>query len=234
MRRSLRRWRRGVNGTKGSCGHHSSDPSESPSCRRLFHFCLHLSWRDLSSTFLFLWPSKTRLSTMAGKSVPFPSAERQAAVGKMVQLYGLPSWFVTVSPGETNNKLVMTISSQPDPCWSEQGIVGDNFKSRTPFKWSVEFDYSKRARRVAENPVAAAKHFGVLANVMMEHLCKLPCHNKRKKAWPGERGALGQVVAPLAALECQCRGLLHFHAVMWSGLTASIRNKRPRSIWSKG
>ena len=36
----------------------------------------------------------TRLSMMAGKEVPFPSAGRQVAVGKlysMVQIYGLPS-----------------------------------------------------------------------------------------------------------------------------------------------
>ena len=167
----------------------------------------------------------TRLSMMAGKEVPFSSAERQAAVGKlysMVQFYGLPSWFVTVSPGETNNKLVMTISSQPDPGWSEQGIVGDNVKSRAPFKWSTEFDYSKRARRVAENPVAAAKHFAALAHAMMEHLCKLPCHNKRKKTCLGGRGALGQMIAHFAALECQGRGSLHFHAVMWSGLTPEL------------
>ena len=57
---------------------------------------------------------------------------------------------------------------------------------------------------------------------MMEHLCKLACQNKKRKTRLGECGALGHTIAHFAALECQGRGSLHFHAVMWSGLTPEL------------
>ena len=49
------------------------------------------------------------------REVPISVAQRRHKVRKlnsMVQFYGLPSWFVTVSPGENNNVLVLTLSNK--------------------------------------------------------------------------------------------------------------------------
>jgi hypothetical protein len=49
----------------------------------------------------------------------------------MVQFYGLPSWFVTVSPGDVKIELVMTICDNIDWAAIDMEQVGDdvtNFK----------------------------------------------------------------------------------------------------------
>ena len=174
-----------------------------------------------------------KLVRMSGRDVPFSPAQRHAAVSQlysMVQFYGLPSWFVTVSPGEVNNKLVMTICDKVDWAAIDMGQVSDGVtnpkapKKKPEFQWSIEFDYPDRARKVAENPVAAAKHFAALTEAIMKHLCKLECdHTNRKTCNIGNvAGALGKMIAHFGALESQGRGSLHFHAVMWSGLTPEL------------
>jgi len=174
-----------------------------------------------------------KLVRMSGRDVPFSPAQRHAAVSQlysMVQFYGLPSWFVTVSPGEVNNKLVMTICDKVDWAAIDMEQVSDDVtnpkapKKKPEFQWSIEFDYPDRARKVAENPVAAAKHFAALTEAIMKHLCKLECdHTNRKTCNIGNvAGALGKMIAHFGALESQGRGSLHFHAVMWSGLTPEL------------
>ena len=44
----------------------------------------------------------------------------------MIQFYGLSSWFVTVTPGEVNNKLVMTICDNVDWAAIDMEQVGDD------------------------------------------------------------------------------------------------------------
>ena len=174
-----------------------------------------------------------KLVRMSGRDVPFSPAQRHAAVSQlysMVQFYGLPSWFVTVSPGEVNNKLVMTICDNIDWAAIDMEQVGDDVtnskapKKKPEFQWSIEFDYPDRARKVAENPVAAAKHFAALTEAIMKHLCKLECDHTNRKTCNIDNvaGALGKMIAHFGALESQGRGSLHFHAVMWSGLTPEL------------
>ena len=148
----------------------------------------------------------------------------------MVQFYGLPSWSVTVPPGEANPKLVMTICDNVD--WAAIDIeqVGDDVtnpkapKKKPEFQLSIEFDYSDRAKKVVENPVAATKHFAALTEAIMKHLCKLKCDHTNRKTCNIDNvaGALGKMVAHFGDLESQGRGSLHFHAVMWSGLTPGL------------
>ena len=105
--------------------------------------------------------------------------------------------------------------------------VGDdvtNSKARQKkpeFQWPIEFDYSDRARKVAEKRVAAAKHIAALTEAMMKHLCKLGCDHTNRKTCNNDNvaDALGKMVAHIGASESQWRGSLHFHAIMWSGLT---------------
>ena len=182
-----------------------------------------------------------KLVRMSGRDVPFSPAQRHAAVSQlysMVQFYGLPSWFVTVSPGEVNNKLVMTVCNNVDWAAIDMEQAGDGVtnskapKKKPEFQWSMDFDYSDRARKVAENPVAAAKHFAALTEAIMKHLCKLECdHTNRKTCNIGNAaGALGKMIAHFGALESQGRGSLHFHAVMWSGLTPELLQRLATNV----
>ena len=154
--------------------------------------------------------------------------ERKAAISKLyaiVQFFGLPSWFVTVSPDDTNSRIVVTISDQC--AWASQPVSSEpgQHKMRPPVEWTVCASYPKRARRIAENPVAAAKYFSALAESMMEHLCQLSCVHLTKKTQPHtarRTGVLGKTMAHFAALECQGRGSLHFHTVVWSKLSPEL------------
>ena len=167
-----------------------------------------------------------KLITMSTKSVPFSAMERKAAISQlysMVQFYGLPSWFVTVSPSENNNKIVMTIANQ---CKWEDAQGSENAsKQRDLVEWSIVCDYPKRAQLVANDPVAAAQYFAAMTEAMMKHLCQLPCNHVTRKTSSRKHnkvGVLGKTFAHFAALECQGRGSLHFHAVIWSGLTPQL------------
>lgn len=167
-----------------------------------------------------------KLITMSTKSVPFSAMERKAAISElysMVQFYGLPSWFVTVSPSENNNKIVMTIANQCN--WEDIPASETAPKRRDLVEWSIVCDYPKRAQIVANDPVAAAQYFAAMTEAMMKHLCQLACsHVSRKTSAPkhNKAGVLGRTFAHFAALECQGRGSLHFHAVIWSGLTPQL------------
>ena len=160
-----------------------------------------------------------------GESDSSASLDGHDKLYSMVQFFGLPSWFVTVSPDDTNSRIVMTISHQC--AWVSQAASKDDqvHKVRPPVEWTVCASYPERARRIAENPVAAAKFFSSLTEAMMAHLCELQCAHLTRKTRPHTSrsvGVLGKTLAHFAALECQGRGSLHFHAVMWSGLTPEL------------
>jgi hypothetical protein len=174
-----------------------------------------------------------KLIQMSGKAIPYSAMERKSAISQLyslVQFYGLPSWFVTVSPDDTNSRIVMTISNRF--AWEKTaGEPGTNDgdaqapKLQDKVEWSVACDYPKRARQLADNPVAAAKYFAAMAEAMMEHLCQLKCNHVTKRTTGHSKrkvGVLGKTLAHFAALECQGRGSLHFHAVIWSGLTPEL------------
>ena len=67
----------------------------------------------------------------------------------------------------------------------------------------MEFDYPDRARKVAENPVAAAKHFAALTDAIMKHLCKLECDHTNRKTCNIDNvaGVLGKMIVHFGALE---------------------------------
>jgi hypothetical protein len=167
-----------------------------------------------------------KLIRMSTQTVPFSAMERKAAVAKlysMVQFYGLPSWFVTVSPSDNNSKIVMTIANQCD--WEATESREGGPKQRELVEWSVVCDYPKRAQLVAGDPVAAAQYFTAMTEAMMKHLCQLACDHVTRKTSSGRHrqvGVLGKTFAHFAALECQGRGSLHFHALVWSGLTPEL------------
>ena len=174
-----------------------------------------------------------QLMLISSREVPFSAAQRRHTVSKlysMVQFYGLPSWFVTVSPGENNNVLVLTLSNKIewdkigwDPGEPEPNLSGPP-KQRPEFEWSIDIPYPKRVRKVVQNPVAAAKYFAALTEAMMAHLCKLGCEHTVRKTNNVDNalGALGHVLAFFGCLEAQGRGSLHFHQAMWSGLTPEL------------
>jgi hypothetical protein len=167
-----------------------------------------------------------KLICMSTQTVPFSAMERKAAMAKlysMVQFYGLPSWFVTVSPSDNNSKIVMTIANQCD--WEAIESREGGPKQRELVEWSVVCDYPKRAQLVAGDPVAAAQYFAAMTEAMMQHLCQLACNHVTRKTSSGlhrQVGVLGKTFAHFAALECQGRGSLHFHALIWSGLTPEL------------
>ena len=97
-------------------------------------------------------------------------------------------------------------------------------KNKLEFQWSMEFDYLDRARKVAENSVAAAKYFAALTKAIMKDMCKLECDHTNRKICNIDNVAdlLGKMIAHFGALGSQGRGSLHSHAVTWLGLTPEL------------
>lgn len=72
---------------------------------------------------------------------------------------------------------------------------------------------------VSDNPVLSAQMFDVIIQTTLKHLFGLECGAKKTKE--SIVGVFGPIRAYYGVMECQCRGSLHFHCVVWSHIGAS-------------
>jgi len=140
----------------------------------------------------------------------------------MVYHFGLPTWFVTISPAINNYPLMhmMSLGHTPQP-YRTIGIA--------PQHGTIQIQLpslSERAEMLARDPVAAAQMYERLLEAFLSELIGLSQSHKIRKSHPPieqrSQGVLGIPVAFLNVNECQGRGTLHMHGGNWADLQPHV------------
>lgn len=118
----------------------------------------------------------------------------------MCNHFGLPQLFFTFSPNDVGSATL----------WYYAGVVDDDIF--TSFNVGHLLNKSDRFRTLARDPVAGARYFRRLSNVVVEVLigwCEL---RGRPRA---QGGAFGTCKGFYGAIEAQARGSPHIHMLIW-------------------
>ena len=157
------------------------------------------------------------LVRVSGASVPFGPVQRSVAVSKlcaMIHYFGLPSWFVTVSPSDLDSIIILRLASP---------LKDNNDSMQCQF---VVPHLNVCIETLANNPAAAAEVFIRLITALFECLVALPLHHNLKQSHSSVRerrqGIFGVPVAHFCAIEVQGRGSLHAHFIVMGGVAPDI------------
>ena len=123
-----------------------------------------------------------------------------AEMYSMVQFYGLPTWFITISPGESCNELIMALCVRQQWAQCESDANG---KVPKEFRWSTVIDGSMREKLAANDPAAAALYFDELLEIVLRHLLGVNCGRVNAEAI-SEAKALGKLFGCLLVV-VNCR-----------------------------
>ena len=120
---------------------------------------------------------------------------------QQVHTYGLPSFFLTMSPDDTNSKLVLRFSTHQ---------TGEEETHTIDLPTS----FVEKQKLLAANPVAAAVMFKQLQEHVFEKLIGLPLSHKSKKSgvpWSHRQpGVCGEVIDFFSVTEIQGRGYVRW------------------------
>ncbi len=114
--------------------------------------------------------------------------DRRQDIYSYMMFFGLPHFWITINPSDTNNPLFFFICGEH--------ITSDFF---------LEDNYKNRMKILAKNPFCQALFFDKLYTHFLEDLI---CYGK-------QNGILGDIVAYYVMLEAQGRGSLHGHGLYW-------------------
>ncbi len=114
---------------------------------------------------------------------------------------GFPSLWLTINPDDLHDPIAQLFAGEE--------IDLDNFAERA----SRGPDKSRRARNIAADPFAAAKFFHFLIDTVLETL--LGIRPGKFGRISRQQGIFGWVNAYFGVVECQGRGTLHFHLLVW-------------------
>ncbi|KAJ9438294.1 hypothetical protein DIPPA_04784 [Diplonema papillatum] len=146
------------------------------------------------------------LATSGCANTAFNPLRRRAAKGEMLAetgLRGVPSWFVTISPADFDFWVTIKLADM----------------SVEP----IHLPIRKRMDLTKDNPVAAAENFYILMEAVIEGLIGLPLalgHRETRKTEAS--GVFGRSHCLYGCIECQGRGALHMHAVLWAGMSPTL------------
>ena len=154
---------------------------------------------------------------------------------------------MTVTPDAINNPTSLwlalsSLNNQTFPAIADEEFFKKLQASDTVKQGNVQIplDYSNRFKAAAHNPVAVAHEFRTMMENVVQILigCPLnfqPSHNSgQKRTWyfksrasnsPHHKGLFGYVTAHFGCIETQARGALHFHLVLWGGITPNLLEK---------
>ena len=184
---------------------------------------------------------------ITGASVPYGPVERNQCISKlyaMAYFHGLPSYYLTIAIADIDSPLIIRLSKSATRRDGKSAGESDRFADCL----DCEADdiiipvYTKRARILAENPVAAAivfrmqvdMVFNILIGLRGSHLLKSSGLTKtqaraaahRSKSdfdeTPGGIGLFGTPKGVFAVFEVQGRGSLHTHMAIWGGLPPRV------------
>ena len=158
---------------------------------------------------------------VAGGQIPFSPGARSKCLGEllaMTHLYGLPSFFVTISPADLDAVLIIELAKP-----AAQALSGDASAIRQSIRLP---DLADRAKLLAENPGHAAAVFHHLMEAISSALYRLDPEAGRRKSNPPvserECSILGIPVGFYGVYETQGRGSLHIHTAVWGGLPPEL------------
>jgi hypothetical protein len=153
-----------------------------------------------------------------GSRVPFGPIERQEAKYKlyaMLQYFGLPSTFLTVTPNEIHSPLCIRLCKRDGCNWTTLTDI-------------TLLTVEQRAFLSSRNPVAAALFYERIIRMTVKHLLGVDMSATQKTTAPlgsREKGLLSYLVAYFGVNECQGRGTLHDHMYTWGGLPPYLLQK---------
>jgi len=163
-----------------------------------------------------------RTLSFATGTVPWSDAEKASTASmiySMMAKHGLPTFFITFSPDDTNNALTLTLSGCKLASGTEEPSPDhrDVKMFRIPLPESAE-----RSRYWKTNPILHAMMFQHLCSAVFQYIfvCKEASVTRNTPTFIHlrERGVFGRARAFFSVLECQMRGSLHVHSLLWTTL----------------
>ena len=112
--------------------------------------------------------------------------------------HGPPSLWLTINPSDLHDPIAQVFAGEE--------IDLDDFVS------TLKPDSSRRARNISNDPYAAAKFFHFMINAILQALFRIKVTKSKITAG---MGVLGRVSAYFGTVECQGRGTLHLHILIW-------------------
>ena len=153
-----------------------------------------------------------RFVEIGGSKVPYSPAESKSnltRLSSMLLKYGLPSWWITLSPALHDSPLVLRLA------------VDDSDNEFQTQHISLPQSFKDRLVLLANNPVIAARIFHKLVNCVIKHLLQLDVHTKTSSPKP-RKGSIGILKSYFLCFEAQGRGSLHFHGLLWGSITPNL------------
>ena len=165
----------------------------------------------------------------------------------MAKRYGPNKTLVTVTPDDINTPGVLRFAMVSVDNKSFPATVDEEFFEKLRAGGAVRkgdvqipLDYSSRFKAAAHNPVAVALEFRNMMENIVQILIGCPldfqpgCNSSQKRTWhfksnaansPHHKGVFGHAAAYFGCIETQARGALHFHIVLWGGITPDLLEK---------
>ena len=194
------------------------------------------------------------LLVSCSSKVPFSSVARNADITKLYNMrrcFGLPSWFITISPDDVHNPMVLRLAVWTSACdgfpTTDNGFSQALRNGNTEFTTGlpaaadvIRLDESSLRRIVGDNPVAAAEVFDRMLRTIWRVLFGLepshvngkgtkrtfPLYTSIHPAPPAGRiklpGLFGYLSAAFGCTEEQTRKALHHHVLGWGGIPPEL------------
>ena len=147
-----------------------------------------------------------RFVEFSSARVPYTNSEAKDNLSKlygMIIRYGLPSFWLTVSPAIHESPLALKL------------ILHRNGSGATTT------DVTTGIQLLAKNPVVAAETFHRMTDAVLEHLLGFQL-NLRRSTFEKSKGCLGSLTAYFLVFEAQGRGALHHHGLYWGSVPPII------------
>jgi hypothetical protein len=168
-----------------------------------------------------------------------------ARVLSMAKRYASSTLMLTVTPDDVNNPSSFRLACASLDNTKFPSHVTESFYdhlrncsvSMQEDDIKIPLSYTRRFEAATDNPVAVAEEYqAMLANVV-SHLIGIPLDfspgdkSHTRRTWyfkskedgcPCKKGVFGHVTAYFGATETQDRGALHFHLLIWGGITPTL------------
>jgi len=174
------------------------------------------------------------LLKQSGKKTPLGTFERHDAMGEILAMgreYGSPTCMMTFAMDDANSANVMRLSLRSTnnvdfPSLAPETALERLKHGRLICEGNVDCSYAGLAKLANENPVAVALEYKkILINVMATLVGIKPEKISTKsfyRGWSNRGVVVGSARAFIGVTETQARGGLHFHVIIWGGLSPEL------------
>ena len=174
----------------------------------------------------------SKFMKLAGKSVPFSPAARDAGMTKLYafcQYFGMPGAYLTFAPDDVHQVLGIRLcyASIDNNSFPANGasLLSALMNGETFFETSIKIGEPDLHVLMNSNPVAAAEIFNRIQNAVYEHLLGVKPDDYSRKTVPlgnNLRGVFGKTIAVFSVVETQARISLHGHSAVWASLPPRV------------